>query len=60
MPSLLAFVRRVDALGQDLHQHVTAAKAESGRVRRHARGRAFEFVGEDRAARGDGGLHRGD
>jgi len=58
MPLLLELVRAIGEHGENFDEHMVAAKAEGRRPRRHSRGSAPEFVGEERATRRDRGLHR--
>src|SRR5215471_14309233 len=60
MPLLLFLVRAIDERGEDLDQHVVAAKAKGCRLRRYARGGAFELMREEGAPGQGGGLHRFD
>src|ERR1700738_3944254 len=57
MPLLLDLVRSIDERGENLDQPMVAPKAEGRRLRRYARGRAPELVGEDGATGRDGSRH---
>lgn len=53
----LELVRPIDERGDNLDEHMVATKAEGRRLHWDACGGALEFVGDDRATRGDGLLH---
>src|ERR1700730_1203251 len=58
MLPFLELVRPIGEGGEDLDEHMVAAKAEGRRLCGHSRGGALELVGENGAAGRDGGRHR--
>src|SRR6185312_541348 len=60
LPMSLFFepIRPIGKRGQDLDEHMVAAKPECRRRLRYPRGGAFELMGEDGATWRDDGFHR--